>query len=152
MSTMTAVEQAITIEAPPAAVFDAYVHHIDQWWPRQGRYRYSFALPDTEPAHIRFEPGKDGRLYETFADGSEYEIGRITLWEPPQRLIYTWRAPNWEAETVVDIRFEQVEGGTRVAVRHTGWEAAGAEAGAAGYGEGLVEILERFAGWLQAGP
>lgn len=150
MTTTTVIEQAITIHAAPAAVFDAYVQNIDHWWPRQGKYRYSFAPAATEPGHIRFEPRLGGRYYETFADGREYVIGHITRWEPPQRLTYTWRAPNWQAETIIDVRFTAVEQSTRVVVRHSGWEEAGVPQAAAGYKVGLEEILQHFAAWLLA--
>ena len=52
----------------------------DIWWPRQGVFPYSFAPKSTFPRHIRFEAQLNGRYYETFADDSEYEIGRITVW------------------------------------------------------------------------
>ncbi len=86
---MTSLQTSIRIRAEPPAVFRAYVKQIDRWWPRQGTYRYSFAPPETEPGHIRFESHQGGRFYEEFADGSEYVIGRIQVWEPPERLIYT---------------------------------------------------------------
>ena len=53
------------------------------WWPRQGVFPYSFAPKSTRPLHIRFEATPGGRYYETFADGSEYVIGTISVWSPP---------------------------------------------------------------------
>ena len=74
------------VPLPPADAFDVFVQQMDTWWPRQGVFPYSFAPKSTRPQHIRFEAQADGRYYETFADGSEFVIGHITIWEPPAAL------------------------------------------------------------------
>lgn len=136
------ITESIEIAAPPDRVFRAYVEEIDVWWPRQGTYRYSFAPADTAPASIHFEPGTGGRFLEIFADGSEYEIGRIERWDPPYRLTYSWTAPDWTQESRVDVTFTALPGGaTRVEVTHTGLEARLED----GYAIGLTEILVAFA-------
>lgn len=75
---------------------------------------------------LRFEPEVGGRFIEVYDEqsGEGYEIGRITAWEPGARLGYTWRQSDWpeEAVTEVDVRFDAVQGGTRVSVRQTGFE------------------------------
>lgn len=136
------IAESIEIAAPPERVFRAYVEDVDTWWPRRGTYRYSFAPPDTAPASIHFEPGTGGRFLEVFADGSEYEIGRIMRWEPPHRLTYSWKAPDWTRESTVDVRFIALSGGgTRVEVTHTDLDARLED----GYAIGLTEILAAFA-------
>lgn len=119
----------ITFEAilplAPAEAFELYVQQIDVWWPRQGVFPYSFAPKTTSPGHIRFEGELGGRFFETFADGSHCLIGRITAWEPPGRLAYTWRDPSWAGDTTITVAFSPHEGGTRFVAEQDGFAAAG---------------------------
>lgn len=135
------ITESIEIDAAPQRVFDAFVHDIDLWWPRTGTYRYSFAPPHTRPASIRFEPVVRGRFYEQYEDGTEYVIGHVIAYEPPDRLAYTWRAPDWDQDTHVDVRFLPVARGTRVTIEHRGLPTTIAD----GYATGLREILAAFA-------
>ena len=114
-----------TIPLPPEKAFDVYVEQMDVWWPRQGVFPYSFAPKSTRPQHIRFEARLGGRYFETFADGSEYVIGRITGWDPSARLIYTWRDPTWPDETVISLHFAEDGNGTRLNYEQHGFAQAG---------------------------
>ena len=105
--------------------FEIYVHQMDVWWPRQGVFPYSFAPKTTYPRRIRFEPKLGGRYYETFADDSEYTIGRIIGWEPPTALRYTWRAPDWSGETTIRLAFAALEQGAGLIHEQDGFAAAG---------------------------
>jgi uncharacterized protein YndB with AHSA1/START domain len=146
---MTAIERAISIAAPPEKVFTAYVEQINGWWPRQGLFRYTFAPASTAPAEIHFEPAPGGRLYERFADGQEYTIGHILEWQPPQRLVYSWRAPDWPHATTVEVTFSQRANQTVVTVRHSGFDQLDQPGASAGYGLGLqTDILPALQHWL----
>jgi uncharacterized protein YndB with AHSA1/START domain len=145
---MSMVHETITIRAGAAAVFDAYVNHIDKWWPRQGTYRYSFAPDGKEPRHIYFEPKLGGRFYEKFSDGSEYVIGQVIGWDPPNQLSYTWQDPGWPASTNVHVTFKEADGRTTVSVHHEGFGKKGIPEVADGYQKGLQEILAAFAKWI----
>ena len=63
---------------------------------------------------MKIEPGVDGRVLEVY-EGDALELGRITAWEPGERLAYRSSVDDSE----VDVRFESVEGGTRVRVTQT---------------------------------
>ena len=63
---------------------------------------------------MKIEPGVDGRVLEVY-EGDALELGRITVWEPGARLAYRSSVD----DTEVDVRFESVEGGTRVRVTQT---------------------------------
>lgn len=77
---MPDVIHSLSIPLPPGQAFNVYVGQMNVWWPRQGVFPFSFAPATTRPLHIQFEPCLGGRCYETFADGSEYAIGAITVW------------------------------------------------------------------------
>lgn len=148
---MPDVSLEITLPLPPAAAFDVFVQQMDIWWPRRGVFPYSFAPEGTRPLHIRFEPTLGGRYYETFLDGSEYEIGRITTWAPPERLGYTWRDPTWAGATRIEISFDEAEGdGARVRYEQDGFADAGLPDLAAYYRIGCRQTLSAYAAHCQA--
>ena len=108
----------------PEEAFEIYVNHMNTWWPRQGVFPYSFAPSSTRPHIIQFEPRQDGRYYETFADGTEYVIGRIQLWDPPHSLQYTWRDPTWDGETLISVRFAPAGNQTQFTYEQNGFVVA----------------------------
>ncbi len=114
-----------TVPLSPEEAFELFVNQVDTWWPRQGVFPYSFAPKTTRPRHIRFEAQADGRFFEEFDDGSQYVIGRIIQWDPPRRLVHTWRDPTWKGDTTITVTFAPVKGGTEVVEEQSGFEAAG---------------------------
>ena len=122
---MADVELQETVPLPPGQAFDTFVQQMDVWWPRQGVFPFSFAPATTRPLHIRFEAQPGGRYYESFADGSEYLIGNISVWKPPEELAYTWRDPAWAGSTDIRLRFAPVDEGTRVTYTQDGFAGAG---------------------------
>jgi hypothetical protein len=78
------------------------------------------------------EPRQGGLVFESFESGSEMKIvetGKITLWEPPSRLIFDWRAVNFSADekTEVEVIFQRNSSGTLVTVTHRGWRTIRAD-------------------------
>ena len=114
-----------TIPLPPPQAFDTFVQQMDVWWPRRGVFPYSFAPASTGPGHIRFEAQLHGRYYETFADGSEYTIGHIAIWQPPGTLSYSWQDPSWPGQTQITLRFVPKNEGTLVMYKQSGFAEAG---------------------------
>jgi uncharacterized protein YndB with AHSA1/START domain len=136
----------IVVAVDPLTAFKAWTDGINDWWRKDS----PFWMDKERRLGLRFEPEVGGRFIEVYdADSGEgYEIGRVTAWEPGARLAYTWRQADWpkEAVTEVDVRFEAVPDGTRVSVRHTGFEKL-REAGvgwANGYTEGLKMLLSWY--------
>ena len=79
---------------------------------------------------VVFEEGVGGRIFERTPAGVEHDWGRVTAWDPPSRLAYTWylrRTP--EDATDVEIRFVDAGGDrTLVEIEHAGFERLGAQA------------------------
>lgn len=111
---------SLRVAASPAAAFETFVTKIGQWWRPNTLFRFGARPGGT----LSFEPGLGGRLVETADDGSIFEIGRITAWEPSRRLAFTWRQASFEPgqSTDVEIRFEPAGGETLVTVTHGGWD------------------------------
>lgn len=82
---------------------------------------------------MQFETGAHGRVLE-----GTTEVGRVICWQPHEKIVLEWRAANWQpAEiTAVELRFEPIEGGTRVTLEHADW------------GKALGDHGEELAGWF----
>lgn len=83
---------ALRIAAPPARVFEAFTAEIGQWW----RPNPLFQLTEHRAGRLAIEPRLDGRVTETYADGDEFEVGRVRAWEPPERVVLSWRAASFQ--------------------------------------------------------
>ncbi|HUF73147.1 MAG TPA: SRPBCC domain-containing protein [Gammaproteobacteria bacterium] len=111
---------ALRVAATPEHAFDAFTREISSWWVPNGLFHFTRG----RSGQLAFETRLGGRLTETYDDGEVFEIGRITIWEPPVHLAFTWRQASFspEQETLVKVRFEAVGAETRVAVEHIGWD------------------------------
>lgn len=119
---------ALRVRAAPQRAFDAFVGEIGAWW----RPSPLFQTTPRAPGLLAFEPGLDGRLTETLANGKVFEIGRIRVWEPPARLVFSWRQASFplELHTEVEVCFEAVGEETRVSVEHRGFDQVPADSAA----------------------
>lgn len=116
------VRVSVLVRVPPPLAFQIFTEEIDSWWRRGLKYRVAGSRQGT----IHLEPGVGGRLYESIEAGADarlHETGRVTLWEPPHRFAFEWRAINFDAHdsTEVAVEFEASPSGTRVTVTHRGW-------------------------------
>jgi uncharacterized protein YndB with AHSA1/START domain len=141
---------SLRIAAPRDLAFAVFTDEIDAWWRHGKRYRLG------EASVMRLEPGVGGRLVETVKRKSgerEYEMGRITAWEPPARLVIEWRAVNFGASdpsTEVEIQFERAIGhsgeGTLVTLEHRGWSRIRADHPVR-HGEEARAFIARMGQW-----
>lgn len=111
---------ALRVKAAPDRAFQAFIGEIGAWWRPNGL----FQTTPRAPGRLAFEPGEGGRLTETLANGKLFEIGRITAWEPPDRVVFSYRQANFppDLHTEVEVRFEAVGEETRVSVEHRGFD------------------------------
>jgi uncharacterized protein YndB with AHSA1/START domain len=112
---------SVLVEVPPAEAFRVFTEEIDAWWRHGLRYRLG-----KQRSVVHLEPKLGGRLFESFesAHGSRVvETGRVTTWQPPERLVLEWRAVNFAPteRTEVEVHFQPSPSGTLVTVRHRGW-------------------------------
>src|SRR5579875_294410 len=102
---------ALRVAATPERAFAAFTDEIGEWWQPNGL----FQLGRSGPGRMAFEPGANGRLVERQPGGGEYEVGRITVWDPPAELAFEWRPASFapEQSTEVHVRFEPAGEETR---------------------------------------
>lgn len=117
----SAVLVSLRVAASPARAFEAFTQEIDQWW----RPSALFEITPRGDGVLRFEPGEGGRLMAALPNGREFEVGRICVWRPGERLSFTWRQASFAPDqtTFVDVRFEAFGEQTRLTVEHRGWSS-----------------------------
>jgi DNA-binding transcriptional ArsR family regulator len=129
------------VNAPLAVAFDVFVEQ--SWWPVDTHH-----LAEPHGSDVVLEPFTGGRWYERTADGTETDWGIVLAWQPPFRLLLTWRvSPDWTyAEdpargSQIEVTFTP-EGpdATRVDFRHRHLERYGPQA------ERMRRILEEKGG------
>ena len=127
------IRKSIRVERTAEQSFRIFCEEIGKWWP--GGF-------GGKEARLTLEPRVGGRFYETRPDGSEYEIGRITTYQAPAIVAFTWRAPSWDINTQVEIKFIPEGTATRVELEHSGWEQTPAlTEGRKSYDSGWETIL-----------
>ena len=114
------VQVSVRVSAAPHRAFDVFTRDIALWWRPNSLFQFTPRGAGT----LSFEGGVNGRLIETQTDGSVFEVGRVTVWEPGVRLAFGWTQASFSADqqTHVEVRFEAVGDETRVTVEHRGWD------------------------------
>ena len=138
---------ALRIAAPRERVFEVFAREIQLWW----RPNPMFGFTRRTDGQLTIEPEPGGLVAETYPDGTRFEIGRVTRWEPDTLLAFSWRQASFaeDQSTEVEVRFETVGAETRVSVEHRGWDSVPA-AHVARHGMPNVLFLQRHGQWWQA--
>ena len=120
------VRQSVHVPLAPADAFRLFTDGIGEWWPLAAGFSYG----GDRACDIFLEPVVGGRFYERFVDGDELQVGTVVVCTPPDRVVFTWRSPEWPADTEVEVRFRAERSGTTVELAHRGWERVGTDAAA----------------------
>ena len=134
------VRKTIFVDASPEHAFDTFTAGIGRWWPK------SHKIGQAELDRPVIEPGEGGRWYEIDVDGSECELGKVLVWDPPSRLVIIWQLTaefqfDPDLETEVEVRFTPEGSGTRVDLEHRYLERLGESA------DKLREAVDAPGGW-----
>jgi uncharacterized protein YndB with AHSA1/START domain len=138
------IEKSVTVAAPVEHAFRVFTEEIHTWWPLQ-----THAVNTEQADTVVMEGREGGRLFERNTGGEEHLWGIVLAWDPPHRLGYSWH-PGRGEETAqeVEITFTSLgDDGTRVDVRHWGWEKLGdrLDETIGSYNEGWDMVLGRYA-------
>src|SRR4051794_5532986 len=80
-----AVQQQLTVQAPPERAFAVFTSQFASWWPLDS---HSIGAQPAVAAEI--EPREGGCWFERAADGSTCDWGRVLTWDPPRRIVLSW--------------------------------------------------------------
>ena len=130
---------SVRLKTSPARAFEIFTRDIALWWTPNALFRFK----PRSPGALAFEPHEGGRFTETLANGTVFEIGRIRVWEPGERLVF-----GSGQETEVEVTFETVGAETRVTVVHRGWDSVPDEH-VARHGFPNAIFLRRHGEWWQ---
>lgn len=122
--------------------WEVFTEGLGAWWPLK-----DFSVGGAESEAL-VEGRVGGRIYERTKSGDEAEWGVLTVWEPQQRLAFTWHPGGPEDQaTEVEVRFT-AEGGsrTRLDLEHRGWEKLDGDALSMrdGYDQGWPTVLAPY--------
>lgn len=135
---------ALRVPADPERAFEAFTQEIASWWQPSPLFQVA---PEGD-GELAFEPGAGGRLVTRQTNGEIFEIGRISVWQPGKRLVFTWRQASFSPEqsTEVEVLFEPVGEETRVSIEHRAWDTI-PRRHAARHGFPEHVTLQRAADW-----
>ena len=146
------VRLSIVVEAPIARAFRVFTEDFGSFKPREHN------LLGVAIAETVLEPRVGGHLYDRGVDGSVCRWARVLVYEPPERVVFSWDiSQQWQVETdlaktsEVEVRFiAETPERTRVELEHRhigrhgmGWEFVRDGVGGEG---GWPLYLQRFAG------
>ena len=122
MSAPAPLVHEFTVGCAPEHAWTVWSERTSLWWP--ATHSVSGA-----PEAVAIEPRAGGRIFERAPGGEEHEWGRVRVWEPPRRLVYSWHLRQDAADaTEVEITFAAAaDGRTAVRIEHRGWERLGAK-------------------------
>ena len=127
----TTVRKQITVAAPLDRAFAVFTERFGEIKPAEHN------ILGVELAESVFEPRVGGHIYDRAVDGSECRWARVLVFEPPNRVVFSWDLdPRWQVEqdkdktSEVEIRFiAETPERTRVELVHRyldrhgdGWE------------------------------
>jgi uncharacterized protein YndB with AHSA1/START domain len=138
-----------TVVASAEVAFRVFTERLADWWVRE----FTWSGP-TSLRQIGFEPRVGGMAFEIGPHGFRLDWGRIIVWEPPQRLVFTWQIapdrvpqPDPDQASEVEVHFHPVSTGTRVDLEHRAFDRHGPDG--EGYWRamtiGWTELLARYA-------
>jgi uncharacterized protein YndB with AHSA1/START domain len=141
-ATIEAVRKSVTVEAPIERAFEVFTAGFDSWWPKEGH-----GLGAAPTQRDVLEPREGGRWYEVDANGDEIQWGEVIAWEPPNRVVLTWRIDgdfqlDRDNASEVEVRFtSEGESSTRVELEHRHFDRHGDT------GERLRQGVSADGGW-----
>jgi uncharacterized protein YndB with AHSA1/START domain len=149
--TIAPVRKSIRVNASQAHAFEVFTSGLGRWWPRN----HSIGKAPLKAAVL--EPRLGGRWYQLGEDGSQANVGKILVWDPPQRFVVSWDINSqWKPDTTVssEVEVKFIADGphaTLVELEHRKFEQMGAEPGASmrkdvdGGWPGMLEHFKREA-------
>jgi uncharacterized protein YndB with AHSA1/START domain len=151
------VRTQLVVDAPIGRAFTVFTERFGDFKPPEHN------LLGAPIAETVFEPRVGGHIYDRAVDGSECRWARVLVFEPPERVVFSWDiSPQWQIETEpdntseVEVRFvAETTQRTRVEVEHRnidrhgpGWQAVGEGVGG---DAGWPLYLDRYAALFTEG-
>jgi len=142
-ATAATVRRQIVVNVPISEAFSVFTARFGDFKPREHN------LLRAPIAETVFEPRVGGHIYDRAVDGSECRWARVLVFEPPDRIVFSWDiSPRWQIETNLDLTsevevrfFAETPQRTRVELEHRNLDRHGA-----GW-ESVRDGVDNEAGW-----
>jgi uncharacterized protein YndB with AHSA1/START domain len=142
------IRRSISVPWNQREAFERFTTGFTTWWPR-----YSHSIGGKRVKRIVFECRVGGRIYEEHYDGTSFLWGRVTAYDAPNRVAFTFHPSLEESDAQqIEVRFLLDGVGTRVELVSSGWEKMGKTAQRAygayrlNWGAALARFAKRFSG------
>jgi uncharacterized protein YndB with AHSA1/START domain len=120
MTESTVVRHQVVVPGTPERAFAAFTERFDAIKPREHNLLGAPIVSTT------FEPHVGGHIVDRAEDGSECRWARVLVFDPPDRVVFSWDiGPTWQLEpdvenaSEVEVRFvAEGPGHTRVELEH----------------------------------
>ena len=120
MTESTVVRHEVVVRGTPEEAFASFTGRMDEIKPKEHNLLGSPIVSTT------FEPHVGGHIVDRGEDGSECRWARVLVFEPPDRLVFSWDiGPTWQVErdparsSEVEVRFiAETPERTRVELEH----------------------------------
>ncbi len=134
------IQQSVHIDCPIEDAFRLFTEGFAEWWPLA-----AFSAAGQESESCAIEPWAGGRVFERTRSGEECDWGSVLVWDPPNRVEFTWNPGRLDdRDQTVDVEFTVEADGTRLTLTHRGWQSAGIEtcslAGFASPGSAMLTV------------
>lgn len=137
------IRRSIDVPWNPQAAFERFTSQFADWWPR-----YSHSIGGRRIKRLVFECRVGGLIYEEHHDGTRMLWGKVTAFDSPRRVAFTFHPSRDESDAqLIEVRFEPHGAGTHVELISSGWERVSKTAQRA-YGAYRLNwgaVLDRFA-------
>jgi hypothetical protein len=124
------VRRNIQVAVSRERAFEVFTAGIGRWWPK------THHIGAADPETFVIEPREGGRWYERGVDGSECEVGKVMVWDPPARLVLAWQLTaefKYDPALITEVEVQFIAEGanaTRVELEHRNLERFGDRADA----------------------
>ena len=135
------VRKSVRVGAQPQRAFKIFTDGMGRWWPKS----HHIGAADLDALVI--EPKAGGRWYERGVDGSECDVGKVLVWEPPARLVLAWQLTadfKFDAGLITEVEVRFIAEGanaTRVELEQRNLERYGERA------DGFRTTIDSPEGW-----
>jgi uncharacterized protein YndB with AHSA1/START domain len=95
------IRHQVVVDAPIERAFQVFTERFGDFKPREHN------ILGAPLAETVFEPRVGGHIFDRATDGSECHWARILVYEPPNRVVFSWDiSPQWQLETDPDLTSE----------------------------------------------
>ncbi len=145
-SSLEPIRRSIKVRCSVEEAFQVFTEQMSRWWPLDTHSRVADEeLRGVTAVGVEVEPWAGGQVLERRSDGERLSWGRVLVWDPPARLVISWK-PNGNPQppTELELNFRPEGSGTRVSLEHRGWERLGgnAQKARADYVEGWPKLFD----------